>query len=158
MESCFEWMMRTQKDVLDILREGRTSNAASAINRESTRGSSLSLPDTTDNAIGGLSKRSKEVTSITDNILLSAQADDRRLNSPSPLLTHLRRDHILRKYDEARYQSPLIKRRPRLNSSSQSISQDIKEMEDGLKKDQDDTDEEIIPDVVVHDASPSQEE
>ncbi|RCN37749.1 hypothetical protein ANCCAN_16342 [Ancylostoma caninum] len=59
-------------------------------------------------------------------------------------------DQTLRKYDETRYQLSSLMRRPRLNSSSLSISQDMRDMDRGNRTSEVVTSDEEVPSVVVH--------
>ncbi|CAB3409686.1 unnamed protein product [Caenorhabditis bovis] len=82
--------------------------------------SSLSLPDTTIEV--------PKLSQTSDGNHLAAVNEDRLNNSRSPLIANLHRDHTLRKYDDANFQATTLQRRPRLHSSSLSISQDMRDM------------------------------
>ncbi|PAV61018.1 hypothetical protein WR25_04380 [Diploscapter pachys] len=88
--------------------------------------STHSLPETKDIPLMLNIEPCESVNVVNDNLL--NVIDDRKL-APSPLLTHLRRDQTLRKYEEANYQAMShVTSRNRLNSSSLSLSQDMRDM------------------------------
>ncbi|KAK6725895.1 hypothetical protein RB195_004302 [Necator americanus] len=143
MEARLDIIARSQRDLMDaIVRRRKQSKAGSS------RTSTQSLPEADDARFRKTTVNNPPVSSITDQILLCPYPD--RNKAASPLLSHLRMDHTLRKYDEARYQLPSLSRRTRLNSSSFSISQDMKDMERGNRTSDVVTSDEDVPSVVVH--------
>ncbi|KHJ87140.1 hypothetical protein OESDEN_13090 [Oesophagostomum dentatum] len=145
METRLDIIAKSQRDLMDaVLRKRKQSKA------ESSRASTQSLPEADDaRTTKAIGFAGPDVTSITDQILLCPYPD--RNKSASPLLSHLRMDQTLRKYDETRYQPSALSRRPRLNSSSLSISQDMRDMDRSHRAASDVvTSDEDVPSVVVH--------
>ncbi|CAD6195640.1 unnamed protein product [Caenorhabditis auriculariae] len=113
LETKLDFMSRTNDEILGILRTRKTSR------RESV--SMFSLPDSCEVKI-------RREPTCEGMLGVLAAAED-RVVTRSPLLTNLQRDHTLRKYDDANLQVTSLQRRPRHNSSSFSISQDMRDMQ-----------------------------
>ncbi|VDO86880.1 unnamed protein product [Heligmosomoides polygyrus] len=124
MEARLDLILRTQAEFVDMYSRRRKQSKTG-----SSRASTQSLPEADDNRLRRITIAAPEISplSINDQSLLSPVAD--RNKTASPLISHLRMDQTLRKYDEARYQHSSIGRRARLNSSSFSLSQDMRDMD-----------------------------
>ncbi|WKX88624.1 hypothetical protein Q1695_008339 [Nippostrongylus brasiliensis] len=118
MEARLDLILRNQVEFTDLYGKRRKQSK-----NGSSRASTQSLPE----ADGNRSRRLTIMVPDADSVLLSPLPD--RKQAASPLLSHLRMDHTLRKYDEARYQHSSLGRRHRLDSSSFSISQDLRDMD-----------------------------
>ncbi|EPB74076.1 transporter, cation channel family protein [Ancylostoma ceylanicum] len=154
MEARMDIIAKSQKELMDVIMRKRKEMIEKAeadkekSKPESSRASTQSLPEVDDARFRRATVAATEVSSITDHILLSPYPD--RNKAASPLLSHLRMDQTLRKYDETRYQLSSLMRRPRLNSSSLSISQDMRDMDRGHRTSEVVTSDEDVPSVVVH--------
>ncbi|XGW23872.1 hypothetical protein V3C99_005801 [Haemonchus contortus] len=144
VEARLDLIIRTQTEFIDALtrRQKRSKSGSS-------RASTQSLPEADVGKPRRLTIAVPDISSmIMDQALLSPVPD--RSKAESPLLNHLRMDHTLRKYDETRYQPASICRRHRLDSSSFSISQDMKDMDKSQKTSDGIFSDEDAPSVVVH--------
>ncbi|CAI2350433.1 unnamed protein product [Caenorhabditis sp. 36 PRJEB53466] len=111
IESKIDHISNASDEVVQLLKNKKASQNFA---------SSLSLPET-----------SIEVPKFTKPLIdchLSPVSIEDRLATRSPLLANLHRDHTLRKYDDANFPAVSLQRRPRLHSSSFSISQDMRDM------------------------------
>ncbi|VDO37900.1 unnamed protein product [Haemonchus placei] len=144
VEARLDLIIRTQTEFIDALtrRQKRSKSGSS-------RASTQSLPEADVGKPRRLTIAVPDISSVVmDQALLSPVPD--RSKAESPLLNHLRMDHTLRKYDETRYQPASICRRHRLDSSSFSISQDMKDMDKSQKTSDGIFSDEEAPSVVVH--------
>lgn len=145
MEARLDLILRTQAEFVDMYSRRRKQSKTG-----SSRASTQSLPEADDNRLRRITIAAPEISplSINDQSLLSPVAD--RNKTASPLISHLRMDQTLRKYDEARYQHSSIGRRARLNSSSFSLSQDMRDMDRSHRTGEVVTSDDDAPSVVVH--------
>ncbi|KAJ1369804.1 hypothetical protein KIN20_031373, partial [Parelaphostrongylus tenuis] len=145
METRLDLIIKKQAEFMNVLTEDRKPHKSSSV-------STHSLPEA-DNNNSRLNRPVKvtitapDLLSLADHVVPKAPE---KAKSPSPLLSHLRMDHTLRKYDEARYQPASIGRRRRFNSSTLSISQDMKDMHRSQHANDSVASEDAIPNVVVH--------
>ncbi|EYC46003.1 hypothetical protein Y032_0411g959 [Ancylostoma ceylanicum] len=95
MEARMDIIAKSQKELMDVIMRKRKKSKP-----ESSRASTQSLPEVDDARFRRATVAATEVSSITDHILLSPYPD--RNKAASPLLSHLRMDQTLRKYDEVR--------------------------------------------------------
>ncbi|KAK6038453.1 hypothetical protein COOONC_24042 [Cooperia oncophora] len=124
VEARLDLIIRSQTELVEALtkRQKQSKNGSS-------RASTQSLPEADGTRSRRLTIAVPDVSPpAIDQMLLNPPPSDRN-KTASPLLSHLRMDHTLRKYDEARYQHSSIGRRHRLDSSSFSISQDMRDMD-----------------------------
>ncbi|VDM58225.1 unnamed protein product [Angiostrongylus costaricensis] len=140
MEGRLDLIIKKQMEFMDILTENRKELEVNASERSTGgRGPNRSVKVTV---------TAPDLCLFTDQIQPSSLKE--KAKTPSPLLSHLRMDHTLRKYDEARYQPASIGRRRRLNSLSLSISQDMKDMERSPNANEIVTSNDDTSTVVVH--------
>ncbi|CAJ0596278.1 unnamed protein product [Cylicocyclus nassatus] len=142
METRMDIIAKSQRDLMDAMLRKRKQSRA-----ESSRTSTQSLPEA-DDARRKTAVIGPMVSPITEQVLLCPYPD--RTKAASPLLSHLRMDQTLRKYDETRYQRSPSCRRPRLNSSSLSVSQDMRDMDRNHRTSEVVTSDEDVPGVIVH--------
>ncbi|CAI5448305.1 unnamed protein product [Caenorhabditis angaria] len=114
LETKIDTISHVSDEIVQILRSKHTKKISDIFV------STYSLPDTSIDVI-------PKVVLKPNECHLSPTTEE-RLVSKSPLMANLHRDHTLRKYDDANFQATSLQRRPRLHSSSFSISQDMRDM------------------------------
>ncbi|KAK5979257.1 hypothetical protein GCK32_012008, partial [Trichostrongylus colubriformis] len=144
VEARLDIIIKTQSEFIDAL-----TRRQKPLKSSSSRASTQSLPEADVTRSRRLTIAAPDHSpSVIDQLRLSPVPDHNKTTS-SPLLSHLRMDHTLRKYDETRYQHSSIGRRHRVDSSSFAISQDMRDMDKGQRSDGIDSEEEVSG-VVVH--------
>ncbi|GMS99731.1 hypothetical protein PENTCL1PPCAC_21906, partial [Pristionchus entomophagus] len=149
MESRLSDLVKGQQILYAGIRSNRPVEEPRAVVQSSLSESTQSLPEKIEESKDYLRRHYTEYTSITDNIRLMPSVLMSKRPLSSILLKNLQIDATLRKYDEAGL-VPISRRR--MNSSSVSIAQDMKEMEKESAKNRDrkqSLDELCLADIVI---------